>query len=140
MSESVLMVEEGCQPENNEILPDLIAEYDKQAPTPIEIKEKDVALSAIQQSQKVRTSDEEDKHLSLNDDPITDYFNRITKYPLLTAEQEAAFAKQIEAGAFAYKKLHSQEELSDTEISELKTIVDQGYRAFNTMEVSNLRF
>lgn len=83
-----------------------------------------------------------EKEYTINEDPVTDYLDRIARYPLLTAEQEIELSKQFEAGVFAREKLETETEdqpLDPTLRAELAILVRQGERAFTAMEESNLR-
>lgn len=88
--------------------------------------------------------DEPDQQLTatrLTQDPISDYLRQIGKVPLLTAEQEAALAKSIEAGVFAQERLDSPElpRPSQTTDAELRELARIGQSAKQQMIEANLR-
>ncbi|WP_108249959.1 sigma-70 family RNA polymerase sigma factor [Planctomonas deserti] len=80
-------------------------------------------------------------HVRLTDDVISDLRARLDRYPLLTADEEVALARAIEAGLLAEERLGL---LTDTERSsslgpELRTLVRAGTRARDRFINSNLR-
>ena len=72
-------------------------------------------------------------------DLVRVYLNGIGKTALLTAEQEVALAKRIEAGVFAAHKLATASRLSSGKRADLKAIVRDGNQARNHLLVANLR-
>ena len=73
-------------------------------------------------------------------DPVKDYLRQIGKVPLLTATQEVALAKQIEAGLFAEQKLAGDSGvLGSGESIDLKQVAEDGRRAKDHLVSANLR-
>jgi RNA polymerase sigma factor (sigma-70 family) len=73
-----------------------------------------------------------------SDDPVRDYLQKISKIPLLNAEEEPQLARAIEAGLFAQEKLDKGVE-DDTLRRELKTLVAEGEAAYRRFVRANLR-
>jgi RNA polymerase sigma factor (sigma-70 family) len=73
------------------------------------------------------------------DDAVADYLRRLSRYDLLTAEQEVELAQEIEAGLFAEKLLADGTSLPGQDVGELRTIVLLGKRAGDTLLHANLR-
>ncbi len=71
-------------------------------------------------------------------DPVNLYLKEIGRYALLKPEQEVELAVQIENGARAREKLGSRG-LSAAERRDLRSRVEQGERAYNSLVESNLR-
>ena len=74
-----------------------------------------------------------------SDDAVGDYLRRLSQYDLLTAEQEAEMAQEIEAGLFAERLLADGTSRSDQDVAELQTIVLLGKRAVDALFHANLR-
>jgi RNA polymerase nonessential primary-like sigma factor len=72
-------------------------------------------------------------------DLVRVYLNGIGKTKLLSAEQEVALAKRIEAGVFARHMLETARVLDATRKSELTQLVRDGERAKNHLLEANLR-
>lgn len=75
----------------------------------------------------------------INDDGVADYLRRLSRYCLLTAEQEVDLAREIEAGLFAEQLLAAGTIRTVQDESELRTIVLLGRRAFDALFHTNLR-
>jgi RNA polymerase primary sigma factor len=84
-----------------------------------------------------------DAELAVSADSVRAYLKQIGKVALLTAEQEVALAKRIEAGLYAAERLRSDqdatEELSSQLRRDLRWIVRDGQRAKNHLLEANLR-
>ncbi|WP_051681729.1 sigma-70 family RNA polymerase sigma factor [Cellulomonas sp. HZM] len=72
-------------------------------------------------------------------DPVKDYLRAIGKVPLLTAAQEVALAKRIEAGLFARERLESGATTERRLRRELEWLVHDGRRATDHLLEANLR-
>ena len=77
--------------------------------------------------------------VGFSDDAVADYLRRLSKYGLLTAEQEVEMAQEIEAGLFAEQLLADGTSRSGQDVAELRTIVLLGKRAVDTLLHANLR-
>ncbi|WP_346960371.1 sigma-70 family RNA polymerase sigma factor [uncultured Arthrobacter sp.] len=75
----------------------------------------------------------------INDDGVADYLRRLSRYGLLTAEQEVDLAREIEAGLFAEQLLAAGTNRTGQDEEELRTIVLLGRRAFDALFHANLR-
>ena len=73
----------------------------------------------------------------LDDDPIKGYFRQIGRHPLLTAEDEVALTRAIEAGVYAGELLRADAEGHDG--ASLEVLVRAGAEARERMICSNLR-
>ncbi|SFT95848.1 RNA polymerase sigma factor RpoD/SigA [Arthrobacter sp. ov118] len=73
------------------------------------------------------------------DDAVADYVHRLSRYPLLTAEQELELAQDIEAGLFAEHLLADGPPRPGQDLTELRTIVLLGQRAVEALLHANLR-
>ncbi|MGO4228911.1 sigma-70 family RNA polymerase sigma factor [Arthrobacter sp. YAF34] len=73
------------------------------------------------------------------DDAVADYLRRLSRYDLLTAEQEGELAQEIEAGLFAEHLLADGTSRPGQDADELRTIVLLGRRAGDTLIHANLR-
>ena len=73
------------------------------------------------------------------DDAVKDYLRRLSRYDLLTAEQEVELAQEIEAGLFAEQLLAVGTSRPGQDVAELRTIVFLGKRAGDILLHSNLR-
>lgn len=77
------------------------------------------------------------------DDPVRMYLKEIGQIPLLNFEDEQKYAIQVSAGRFAKdeieKNLKDEIELSDTDIEELKQIIDRAQYAKNKLVEANYR-
>jgi RNA polymerase primary sigma factor len=84
-----------------------------------------------------------DAELTASVDPVRAYLKQIGKVALLTAEQEVALAKRIEAGLYALERVRSAEgapgELSSQLRRDLWWIVRDGERAKDHLLEANLR-
>ena len=84
-----------------------------------------------------------DAELAVSADSVRAYLKQIGKVALLTAEQEVALAKRIEAGLYAAERLRSAadatKELSSQLRRDLRWIVRDGQRAKNHLLEANLR-
>ncbi|WP_175558668.1 RNA polymerase sigma factor RpoD/SigA [Arthrobacter sp. ok362] len=72
-------------------------------------------------------------------DAVADYLRRLSRYDLLTAEQEVELAQEIEAGLFAERLLADGSSRPGQDIRDLKTIVLLGKRAADALLHANLR-
>jgi RNA polymerase sigma factor (sigma-70 family) len=72
-------------------------------------------------------------------DLVRQYLNQIAATPLLTAEEEVALAKRIEAGLYAVELLRNGTELDDARRRDLEQIAAEGQQAKNQMIRANLR-
>jgi RNA polymerase primary sigma factor len=73
-------------------------------------------------------------------DPVMDYLKQISRVPLLSAEQEAAVARRIEAGRDAAAELAGGAEgLTSEPRLDLESIAEDGTRARNQLLEANLR-
>ncbi|AHI00221.1 sigma-70 family RNA polymerase sigma factor [Kutzneria viridogrisea] len=72
-------------------------------------------------------------------DLVRVYLNGIGRTKLLTAEQEVALAKRIEAGVFAHHMMDTARSLSPQRKSELQALVRDGAVAKNHLLEANLR-
>ena len=84
-----------------------------------------------------------DAELTASTDSVRAYLKQIGKIALLTAEQEVALAKRIEAGLYAAQRVHSAENVAE-ELSwqlrrDLWWIVRDGQRAKSHLLEANLR-
>ncbi|MGY0230909.1 sigma-70 family RNA polymerase sigma factor [Longispora urticae] len=70
-------------------------------------------------------------------DQVRDYLQRISRVPLLTADQEIGLARRIEAGALAEARLGSAPEAAER--ARLRALVADGRRATEHMLAANLR-
>ncbi len=87
-------------------------------------------------------SAKEDLDLSVQpatNDPVRMYLKEIGKVPLLTAEEEVALAKRIEAGEKSSGRLASEEKLSRGKVEELQAIEADGLEAKKKLVEANLR-
>lgn len=75
----------------------------------------------------------------LTDDAVADYLRGLSRYDLLTAEQEVELAQEIEAGLFAEELLADGTPRPGPNTRELRTIAAMGKRAADTMLHANLR-
>ena len=75
----------------------------------------------------------------VHEDAVGDYLHRLSRYRLLTAEQEVDLAQEIEAGLFAEKLLAAGTSRPGQDESELRAIVLLGRRAFDALFHANLR-
>ncbi len=75
----------------------------------------------------------------INDDGVADYLRRLSRYSLLTAEQEVDLAQEIEAGLFAEHLLAGGTPGPGRDPEELRAIALLGRRAFDTLFHANLR-
>ena len=73
------------------------------------------------------------------DDAVKDYLRRLSRYDLLTAEQEVELAQEIEAGLFAEQLLADGTSRPGQDAGELRTIVLLGKRAGDALLHANLR-
>src|SRR4051794_1452393 len=73
------------------------------------------------------------------DDAVADYVHRLSRYALLTAEQELELAQDIEAGLFAEHLLADGKPRPGQDLTELRTIVLLGQRAVEALLHANLR-
>ena len=72
-------------------------------------------------------------------DPVKDYLTQISKVPKLSAEQEAALARRIEAGRRAVAELaDGVEALTPEQRLDLESIIEDGTRAKNHLLEANL--
>ena len=72
--------------------------------------------------------------------PLQDYLKRVSRVPGLSADEEAALARRIEAGLSAEKKLaEGAGTLSAGERIDLEWIAEYGARARNHLLEANLR-
>jgi RNA polymerase primary sigma factor len=94
------------------------------------------------ESQALRQA-RKDAELVVSADSVRAYLKQIGKVALLTAEQEVALAKRIEAGLYAAERLRSAadatKELSSQLRRDLRWIVRDGQRAKNHLLEANLR-
>jgi len=72
-------------------------------------------------------------------DLVRVYLNGIGRTKLLTAEQEVALAKRIEAGVFAHHVIETSARLDRARKAELRALVRDGERARNHLLEANLR-
>src|SRR5690606_2790513 len=78
----------------------------------------------------------------VSDDIVRDMLSKLSRTPLLSAEEEVTLAKQIEAGLLARERLENP--LFDSGSSrraerDLRWIAARGVKAFNHFVTSNLR-
>ncbi|HEY2079854.1 MAG TPA: RNA polymerase sigma factor, partial [Streptosporangiaceae bacterium] len=77
---------------------------------------------------------------SASADPVRDYLKQIGRVPLLSAGQEVALAKRIEAGLFAEQKLAAGGRgLSAQARADLELVAEDGRRAKGHLVEANLR-
>ena len=75
----------------------------------------------------------------MSEDPVRMYLAEIAKVPLLTAAQEVALAKRIEAGCDAVAELESGEELDPGRVQQLKELEADGLEGRRALAEANLR-
>lgn len=75
----------------------------------------------------------------LSTDAVGDYLRRLSRYDLLTAEQEVEMAQEIEAGLFAEQLLTGSASRPGRDARELRTIVLLGRQASDALFHANLR-
>ncbi|MCW2900671.1 MAG: polymerase, sigma 70 subunit, RpoD subfamily [Streptosporangiaceae bacterium] len=90
-------------------------------------------------SDEVSASTDLDDHSTVMGDSVHTYLKAIGRRQLLTADQEVALAKRIEAGLYAEYKLETETGLSDDYREALEWVVEDGNRAKSHMLEANLR-
>lgn len=70
---------------------------------------------------------------------VADYLRRLSRFDLLSAEQEVDLAQKIEAGLFAEQLLRDETQRPGRDEMDLRTIVVLGQRAADAMLHANLR-
>lgn len=101
----------------------------------------EVDAESLENGDSVATDADNDSRLSYiaSDDAITLYFREVGTVPLLTREQEATLAQQIERGNAAKERLQAGGELSQVERAVLEDMVEAGARARDKLIVANTR-
>lgn len=75
----------------------------------------------------------------ISDDSVADYMRRITRFQLLTAEQEVHLAQDIEAGLFAQHLLSGGQQRGRRASRELRAMALVGVQSTETLLNANLR-
>lgn len=90
-------------------------------------------------TEAAESSTEQLADVTLNADPVRDYFRRINKVELLTAEEEVMLSSQIEIGVLAWERIENKVYSSESERRELETLVREGERSNDRMVSANLK-
>jgi len=133
--------------ENNDVTISYDAEDDLEDDLSLDA---DIDLEDIDLSEELGIEEDEDIDIDIEnfdslpsnvkvDDPVRMYLKEIGKIPLLTYEEETKLAKKIVEGRKAEERINGFEELSDEELEELQTKVDDAQRAKNKLVEANLR-
>ncbi|MBS1253220.1 MAG: RNA polymerase sigma factor SigA [Anaerolineales bacterium] len=125
-------------PDDEESLEQVEAAYSKLLKAGIEVRDTDNELSREEEDAERRSRRLGDPSGVDSDDTISLYLREIGAITLLTSEDEVEFAKRLERGTEARKRLNS-EQLEPAERTALEHIVLDGERAWKQLIQANSR-
>jgi RNA polymerase primary sigma factor len=128
----------GNEPADAATHPEAVADVDAEAEAVI-LAEAEAAATAITAGGTSLLEADLDDHTPAMGDSVHTYLKSIGRTSLLTAEQEVALAKRIEAGLYAEHKLDTEPDLDPEYRRELAQLAEDGRLAKAHMLEANLR-
>jgi len=133
----ILADEDGEEELQTEGIPDLIIERLEEEGIPYFDEEQLEEILEVTADEKDNSQEDGSAYLEPNDS-VGAYLNEISKFPLLTAEQEITLAKRIEKGNLAGERL-AEGNLKTKELSQMISVVENGRAAFEHLVTANSR-